>query len=356
MSQYKEKYAVKISSSKAFGGIAIAFIVCIFMSTCIADFKWSLFLLLYQRIRYGKNYQEKLRAEALEKRRRMRLRKLKEAQEKEEEKKRRAASTVPRTVNSAVSCASDFSLGLLVNKKNIVAPMAASDDVAGATNMNQSACKLIENVFSITKKEQLPEIKQDENSLTAETSASSSKSRTPATLIENINNILKQIRMNVPLVDKSNDQEQQNLMVPEKSSFSSSASLIGNVNMLFNGINMTELTPSTSKDNTEILPTKVENKTEFSLPKPQTSVMNSSDAKETETGSSTLVEDNISTIMKGINIIAMANTNLKQEESKPSPEIERKERKQSKATNYRKRNKKKSVSKISGYNRFFKRH
>lgn len=57
MAKYKEKYAVKISSSKAFGGIAVAFIVCLFLTSCIADFRWSLVCLLYYRLRYGHDYE-----------------------------------------------------------------------------------------------------------------------------------------------------------------------------------------------------------------------------------------------------------------------------------------------------------
>lgn len=42
---------MKIYSSKAFGGIAIGFIVCLFLTTCIVDFRWSLLLVLYYKIR-----------------------------------------------------------------------------------------------------------------------------------------------------------------------------------------------------------------------------------------------------------------------------------------------------------------
>lgn len=49
--RFKQQYAFRISSSKAFGGIAIGFIVCLFLGTCIVDFRWSIFLYIYYRFR-----------------------------------------------------------------------------------------------------------------------------------------------------------------------------------------------------------------------------------------------------------------------------------------------------------------
>lgn len=134
-----EKYSIPIKSSKAFGGIAIGFIVCLFLTSFMVDFRWSLLIYLFYKLRILKDNKDVKMAELRQKR--LRRLKIEKAARTRNAAQNRRASVLPianlfkpqpkrrRGSKSSISGNSNHRKSTVMCKKNSVRPIAETEIV-----------------------------------------------------------------------------------------------------------------------------------------------------------------------------------------------------------------------------------